>query len=850
MSAYISSRAQQTLKLDSICHLMADSLPQEKVYLQLDRDKYMSGDTIWFKAYLTAGGFPADFSTGLHVELFDPAGSLIQQKYYPVLKGKISLGDLELKNALSRGLYTIRAYTSYMSNFDEGLFYHYTFLVYPLTPVQPAGKNAKGGYADAGSLATGAPGPGAGLTTAASSTVGAAVSAASTAAATPGPGPRLDIQFLPEGGDVVTNVTTTVAFRAVDTSGLPVTVSGKVVDDLDTLAAEFTTQHDGMGAFSYTPLKGRTYTAIVKTPYGGARIAMPEPKPDGVVLNIQSAAGGIGFVLRADSLSRYLGQTLTVAATMYGQMMFRAKTQLTPEATETGGFIPTAKLSTGVLTVTLFGQDGTPLAERLVFIRSGDMHLTADLTYDTLNLTEKGYNAWVLHVPDSTRGYVSVSVTDADVYTPTEYGSSILSGLWLDGEIRGPVYHPGWYFKDDSDSTQSDLDLVMMTQGWRRYDWAAMEQGHFPALPFSDKSLLTFQGRAFNESGKKLLTNTMVNVFIKATDSTKRMMFTQIDSAGNFFMDGLFFFDTAIAYFQLNKSGNAAQNVQLKLNSPPSFSLDPSERKGIAFPELSVDSAFVGNGEREANLLATFKRLENAKELKEIVIHGHRKDSLQIMDEHYTSGLFSNGTAYQYDLVSDNTVFGYTDILSYLQGRVPGLEISGAYPKMTVKYRANQSFTGSAQPALFLDEIPVTLDALETIPVSNIAYVKVIHPPFVGAEGGGGHGAIAVYTRRGGDQLANEPGLNQLNLPGYARFRDYYTPVYTPGDTGPSSMPDYRITLDWLPYVFAGPGVDSIPIRFYNNNNCRSVRIIAEGIDENGHLLHMEKVIHSAVVNK
>jgi len=787
----------QTLTPDSLLKILPDSFPQERVYLHLDKDKYMGGDSIWFKAYVTSGILPGETSTGIHLELFNPAGSRVQQKYFPVILGRVALGELELKDSLPTGMYTIRAYTDWMGNFDPAFFYHYTFPVYATT------------------------GP--------------------KAAPAPPVQKDVDIQFLPEGGDAVKNVFTNVAFRAIDEQGLPVTIRGRVVDDQDTLAAEFTTQHDGMGQFVYTPWEGRTYTAIVQTPLGERKIPLPAAKADGVVLNAKVTSRGVGFILRADTLSHFLDQPLEIVASMFGSMVFRARTRLTRDMPESSGFIPTNKAVTGVMTLTIFTHDGVPLAERAVFIRPIDVRIPATLSLDTLNTDSKGLNSWNVHLPDTTRGYFSVSVTDADALTPGADMPTILSGLLLTGDIRGHVYHPAWYFRDDSDSTQAALDLVMLTQGWRRYDWAALEQGKFPEIHWKGNSYLNFNGEARTESGKKIVGNTMLTVFLRSygADSLKKLIILPLDSSGQFTLDDLVFFDTATAYFQVSKKGYAGKNVQLRLQPRPSFPLDPLAHKGAVFPPIQEDTAFIGTGNKEADLLAGIRRLQRAKELKEIIIRGHKKNPVDELDERYTSGLFSGGFGHSFDLVNDNKqAISYFDIVTFLQGRVPGLLISGSYPNLSVRYRGGT-------PDFFVDEINTTMDMVETVPVADIAYVKVFEPPFVGSFGGGPHGAIAIYTKRGGDVAADEPGLNRLSLTGYYVIRSFYAPVYNRKDTAGMNRPDYRITLNWEPYLFSSPKVRTLPVRFYNNDACKHYRIIVEGMDENGKLLHLEQVVGS-----
>ena len=805
-------RAQQHLPIDSVFKVISDSFPQQNLYVHTDKNKYMAGDTIWFKSYLFSGGFPDASSTGMHVEVLSPSGSLVTRKYYPQLKGGISLGDLELKDSLPQGLYTFRAYTDWMSNFDPAFFYTLTFPLYSVNTTE-SGKGGKG---------------------AKNKSAAPAVTAKEASTA---PGTSADIQFMPEGGDAVTDVSTNVAFRATDQRGLPISVSGKIVDDLDTMVTTFETAHEGMGSFEYTPLKGRTYTALVTTPSGVKRIPLPSPRADGVVLNARVVGKGVPFFLRADSASSYLEHALTVVASMYGQLVFKAKTRLTADMPEISGFIPTERFVSGVLTITLVDQDGTPLAERVVFIRPTDFRIRPSLVLDTLSTGAKGFNAWTLRMPDSAFSLLSVSVTDADAYSPGDDRPSIFSSLLLGGSLRGHVYQPDWYFRDDADSTQAALDLVMLTQGWRRFDLGAMSRGHFPNIRFSDKNHLSFVGQAFNDAGKKLLRNTTLIAFLRGSDSTKQLLIAPVDSGGYFAIDNLVFFDTATAYFQVNKKGYSGKNVQLKLNPTPNFPLTAEDARGVVFPSVVEDSAFVGTGNREAEMLAGLRRLQKAKELKEIIITGRKKTPLEEMDQRYTSGMFNGGDSHSFDLVNDNKdAMGYMDILSFLQGRVAGLVISGSSPNVSVRYRGGT-------PAFFVDEMPTQIDMLENIPVPDIAFVKVFMPPFFGAVGGGANGAIAIYTRRGDDATTTVDGLNRLTLQGYANFREFYSPVYDKRDTAAMDRPDYRITLDWKPYLFSDGTKQNIPIHFYNNDACKHYRLVAEGVDENGKLLHFEQLI-------
>lgn len=791
--------AQQKLTVDAVLRILTDSFPQERVYLHLDRDRYMAGDTLWFKAYFSSGGLPGGSSTGIHVELFNAAGARIVQKYYPVLAGTVALGDLELLDTLPQGLYTIRAYSDWMSNFDPELFFHYTF------PVYAPGITRKG------------PAP-------------------------PQKPPVVDIQFLPEGGDAVENVRNIVAFRAIDQRGLPLTVNGRILDDQDTVVTGFKTTHDGMGLFMMTPEKGRTYHAVVQTQGGELLVPLPAARPDGVVLNTRTTPSGIGFTLRADTLSRYLEKPLQVVASEYGHLVFKVTDKLTGDNSEVGGFIPTAKLVTGIVTLTVFTAEGEPLAERLAFIRPSDIRRKAILSLDTLDLRAKAYNAWSLRFDDTATAYLSVSVTDADVLSPEPDGRNILTGLLLEGDLKGDIHNPGYYFRDDEDSTQELLDLVMRTHGWRRFDWQALEAGRFPGIIRTDENYLGFSGRAFTGAGRKVISNTMLTIFLQSSDTSKRILYTLLDSAGNFTLDGLAFYDTAQAYFQLNKKDWAGKDVQLRLNPSPFFPVSPGQLRGAVFPEGTQDTGFVGKGNREAELQIGIRRLQRAKELKEIVIRGRKKTVLEEMNDRYTSGMFVGGEAHTFSLVDDKSVISLANIFNYLQGRVPGLIISrknGGLQALGGDYKIN--FRGG-RPAFFIDEMQVSSEQVVDLPMEEIAFIKVFEPPFFGADFGGPFGAIAIYTRRGGDATSDPEGMHRIPLVGYAPVRTYYSPQYTDRDSA-GAYPDYRTTLLWSPYLFTRGASQTVPVRFYNNDACRHIRIIAEGIGEDGKLLHFERVV-------
>ena len=130
---------------------------------------------------------------------------------------------------------------------------------------------------------------------------------------------------------------------------------------------------------------------------------------------------------------------------------------------------------------------------------------------------------------------------------------------------------------------------------------------------------------------------------------------------------------------------------------------------------------------------------------------------------------------------------------------------------------------------------------LQSIPMSEVDLIKVFRPPFFGAVGGGSGGAIAVYTKKGSDGNY-EPIFNYEVLKGYNSVKQFYSPNYASITTSPS-LKDVRTTLFWNPAINTDDENKNIKFSFYNNDISKRLRIVIEGMDYLGKLVHFEKVI-------
>jgi len=220
--------------------------------------------------------------------------------------------------------------------------------------------------------------------------------------------------------------------------------------------------------------------------------------------------------------------------------------------------------------------------------------------------------------------------------------------------------------------------------------------------------------------------------------------------------------------------------------------------------------------------------------LATVNIKARPKSTLDEMDKKYTSGMFSGGDANEFDLVNDPFANSSIDIFQYLQGKVAGLQINTTSNPPTLSWRGGT-------PQVYVDEMSTTPDMISSIPVSDVAYIKVFRPPFMGGIGGGSGGAIAIYTRKGGDQK-QEPGkgLSNNTVSGYTAIRQFYSPDYETL-TPENDKKDLRTTLYWNPSVITVPGQNKVTLKFFNNDITDAFRIIIEGMTKDGRLAHVEQ---------
>jgi hypothetical protein len=775
------AHAQQLF--DSLLNISANKYPQEKIHLHFDKSYYSPGETIWFKAYITEKSNASAISKTVYADLLDASGAVLQRKVMPVLQaGAASFFELD---TVYRAKLSIRAYTSWMMNFDSSLYY-----MKPVTLINPR--------------------------------AGAEKKQAET----------ITLNLFAEGGDLIENINCRVAFKATNQQGVPAAVTGNIVSNTGRKVCSFSSVHDGMGFFVITPLFDETYKAVWKSSDGiQHETPLPGTKNNGVALRVIKSTGAITYTIsRSDSVSDVFKQ-LTVVAQMNQQTVYAAKIKLY-QKNQVSPEIATDSLPDGVLMLTVFNADNIPVAERLVFVNNSSYYFNTDLHAAEKNLTPHGKSVLQIDVGANLLSNLSVAVTDAGLEAEVKSKESIFSDLLLTSDLKGYVYNPAYYFLNDADSIQQHLDLVMMTNGWRRYKWTEMLAGKWPAINFKPDNYISIQGSVFGLS-KTQLKDRSLTAIIKTANSGGSFLSIPVNTDGSFSVPGMYFFDTARLYYQFNNDKDK------RLTSSGSYSFNNGFIKppSAAFEALAAmyfnntpDAAALQKNIKQNALFVSAANMAKTKTLQSVVVSGRQKSLKEKLDEQYATGMFSGGFARVFTTEDDPFALTAQSILDYLQGKVPGMQITTTgEPSITRR---------GSSTSVFLNEMQADISQLQSTPMSDVAMIKVFDPPFMGAPGGGAGGAVAVYTKKGGG-TSNVKGLNEVTLQGYSSYKEFYMPDY---EKTAATGGDYRTTLYWSPFILMDAKTRRVTIPVFNSSNCKKMKVVIEGINELGQLTREEKV--------
>lgn len=823
------------------------SQPQEKVYLQTDREHYSAGENIWFRAYLldAVTHKPSDYSRYVYVELVDRMDS-VRLRVKIRQTDSIFAGFLPLSKEMKQGEYFVRAYSYWMQNAGEDFIFkkkirlvnvqdskvhtHIKYVgdgeqieisftnsrkdVYDKVSVEYecGGKYKIGRTDEKGVLRLSARDLGEDRNVVVRFRASEPFEF-ERLLTIPKPDQDFDLQFFPEGGDLLAGNVQTIAFKAIGTDGFGKDVEGSIYNDKEEFVTAIKSMHRGMGGFDLKPEAGRRYHAVVTSSDQVKKtVELPVPKRVGLGLKVWQRDSTLTYSVLA-------GDSTEISENLYLAVLSRGVPLLCTPLTRTVGRLPVNVLPEGVVQLVLMNAKSEIYSQRMCFIRKNvrpEVKVETDKkTYAVRDRVGVSIDVAAVAGQDLS-GSFSVAVTDDVQNTRDSSGQNILSYVLLTSDLKGYIEDPAFYFTDVNRNTERSLDFLMMTQGWTRFDLPEVIRGEFPELPYYLEQGQAISGYVKNFWGKDAL-DAKLMVF-----STNKIIETvSADSSGYFMLDGIAFPDSTKFFVQaLSKKGRRTVELQVEK--------EQFLRPEIKFP-YNVESI-----QEEDDFYNKFRKdyyYENGIKVyvldEAVVVRKKAPTVYSMYDFAATYGVDSAKLAGMADL----------DMRQVLE-TIPGIRVD----------EIEKTVSRMSKSLLFLvNDFEEDFDYVMTLrpaDLLNISYLDGIQAGSLIGENAGG-GALVITTNpnfvRGAVQRLN---VSILSFLGYQKPAEFYMPKYGVDSVrrALAKVADERSTIYWNPNVCTDAS-GKAEFSFYTSDSYGPYTLIIEGVLNDGTVCRRERKI-------
>lgn len=800
----------------------ANNFPREKAYLHFDNTSYYVGDTIWFKAYVTLAEKQTFslISRPLYVELVDQTGHIADKQIIKLTQGEGN-GQFILPHSMLSGYYEVRAYTRWMLAFNEPQYFSRTFPIYQLSNSDKLERSI--------------------TTYELSSSMENRPSETEE---------KLNVRFFPEGGQLVEGVTSQVAFKVESKNGGNIELSGTIYSKEGTEITSFETLHDGMGHFEYTP---SDQPAIAKVSFQGKKyeFTLPQALPNGYVLSTVSNAGAL--LVRVSCNAATPQDTLAVFISHQGRPSIHQLISCRADAPQEF-ILPTRKLPAGVLQVSLINRAGNTLCERFIFANP-----RAPLQISTEGLKE----VYAPYAPircelqvknakgEPVSGELSVSIRDGVRSDYLEYDNNIFTDLLLTSDLKGYIHQPGYYFASPSPRKQTELDVLLMVHGWRKYDMSqAISTAPFTPLQLPEAQLV-LNGQVKSTILKNKLKDIALSVIVKKDDQFITGG-TVTDENGRFTIPVEDFEGTTEAVIQTRKVGKE-RNKDASILIDRNFSPAP---RAYGYKELHPEWKDLAYWQQKAEsfdslYMDSIRKVEGLYVLDEVEIKSKRRQGSNMATK-----------------ISEKSIDAYYDVRRSVDVLRDNGKIVTTIPELMEKLspqfywdRTNDKHTYRQKPICYIMDNHILsetetqmmlteVDGLASIIISkgtggidddiiqNTKMSEVTDSTGVDISKLDRYSVFYLIPLPRRDVLNKSQsavlGTRQTVIQGYTRPLEYYSPAYPTKELYMDKV-DKRRTLYWNPSVQADENGKAV-IECYNNQYSTPLIIQAETLGKDGQI--------------
>jgi len=849
---------------------------QQKLYLHFDKPYYAAGERMWFRAYLLNANknTPDTTNTPVYVELINSSDSIISRKKLQCLDGCYN-GSFALHELLPEGIYQVRAYTNWMRNAGNGYFYHRQFFIgnslssQIKSNIQFTFQSSKKAQAEIKFVQSNAPFAGKNvryyiqteekevkkkkkkkkeikILSAETTTNGTIIidfnpnkikdkkpsitvfyrdSANDYRRSFAIPNKNdFDVQIFPEGGSIIQGMTNCVGFKAIGSNGLGIDVDGTLFDNDDKKISDFKSTHLGMGKFCYYPDDTHRYYVVFKTAKGEVKkINMPRTEKEGFALAAVQKYGKLLVSIRSPK-GRMVNDSLTLLAHVRGTVFYRQ-----PIA----GFTPAVvfdikEVEPGIAHFVLLNKKGEAISERLVFIRSTHAHPDFSIDFYNPVNTKRDKVTCVFQVKDFEgkpidNGTFSAAITDANVVQSDSTNENIYSSLLVCSDLKGFIEKPGLYFDPRYKNAYEGLDLLMLTQGWRRFDINKAAKGDIDVPEFDMEKAYDVSGQINAGKSDKPLKGIQVLAY---APNIGYINSTETDKEGFFFFKNLAFPENTQFTIQARRKKGAKEDVNILIDRQ-----EFPETEGNIFPAEAVtpvtdtylqaanEKYYYENGTRTAY-----------SKTRELLAYTPEKQVEETLDPDYD---YSNDDFAMEGLPLQN--MNYEDITSLLK-KLPGLENWNENTQPKTSTNGNPHEEVIVGPKFAIDGNIYSFNEVRNINVKDLESVQISHSKFSKDKKDPLSNTLVKLSFKENNPLSGTTDKQKMvtTMPlGYTSNILFYEPKYEFFSVRERAMPDLRNTISWTPNIRTGATGKGI-FSFHMADKMSIYNIVIEGISKSG----------------
>jgi hypothetical protein len=759
-----------------IYSLRAGAQIEEKIYAHTDKECYLAGEILWFKLYVVDAALhqPLNLSKLAYVEI-------LSGEQRPVLQAKIALedgfgnGSFQLPFSIHSGNYILRAYTNWMKN--EGPAFYFEKPVTILNTLRNTTSTA-----------------------------------ATTNPITPA-SPDYDIQFFPEGGNLVEGLPARMAFRIANRSGKGLSCQGALVNEAGDTLTRFHTLRFGMGQFSFTPAKSTRYKVLLE-PEDHSRLTreLPPAEEKGYTLQVTDAGAG---KLQVTLYTNITDKDPVAELLIHTHRNSRPAERKNISGGQAQFLVDKDSLGEGVSFFTILNGERIPVCERLWFKYSTPLKM--ELTTDQGSYSPRQKVTLNFSTRDATGQPVALNASMAVVLQDSlqSIGQEDLPNyLALRSDLKGAIESPGYYFSANSPEKEASMDLLMLTQGWRKFRWISARQEPGPSFQYPPE----YAGLLISGKITDRLTGTPV-AGIPAWLSAPGTQFR-------------------LAYSVSNKSGDIQWDLG-KLYGVHELVVQTGNPLTDSLYRIDLRSPFADPDSRSNT--TPFQRPQVTKE--QLLLHSIGAQAQNAYQperrQHFIQPLLTDtgefyGRPDKRYLLDDYTRFTtMEEVMREYVKEVRVRNTKGNFGFNVQSDQANELFFETA-PLVLVDGVPIS-DVNQVIRFDPLKMKKMeimIRRYFLGDSLFNGIISYGTYT---GDLSGFPLDRNAyiLDYEGLQLQRVFYSPVYDTRDQQSNRIPDLRNVLYWSPDILTDAHGRQ-QMSFYTSDTRGRYSVILQGITADG----------------